>query len=92
MNKTEEMVEEIVGSLLGHVAMEGVTRYVVEYVNEKYGTTFEDTTDLVEFAQKHDAEITECENCGWYVDYVDDVDGIGACTDCYEELTYEDED
>lgn len=64
------IAHEITDDLIGHISMEAVTGYVVASINEKYGTSFEDTTELVEFAQEKGMEIEECPECGWYVDYL----------------------
>lgn len=68
-----EIACEIADDLIGHISMESVTCYVVKSINEKYGTSFEDTLDLVDFAQGMGVEIEECPECGWYVDYLTDV-------------------
>lgn len=84
-NLQTQIAEQIAQDLVGHVAMPGVTAYVVEGINEYFGTEFEDTDALVEFAQEHNAEIAECGCCGWYVDYVDYCEDLTewACEDCY---------
>lgn len=70
LTKTQKdaLVEEATNSLMGHCAMESVTNYIVSHINKDFGTEFKDTSDLLEFIQEEQAEITECPACGWYVE------------------------
>ena len=92
----DDIVDEITNGIIGHIAIDSVTHYVVDHINQHFGTKFEDTLEMVEFAQEHYAEITECPMCGWYVDYIEcwedsegkeheDVMGCPSCLKYYEE-------
>ena len=92
MEKTH-LATKIAEGLIGHIAMPGVTNYVVDYINEQFEQKFEDTDEMVAYAQENHAEIEECPICGWYVDYtstymnedeVEDANVVG-CPDCLED-------
>lgn len=93
MRYIEKLVHEATESLIGHIAMGSVTGYVTRHINETYGTEFEDTDALVEYLQFHGAEIDECPNCGWYVEYLDwsEKEQTEACDGCVEDLDYYEE-
>ena len=81
----DEVVWEIVDSLVGHCAMESVTGYVVKDINERYGTNFANTSEMLEAVQKAGGEVEECPQCGWYTDYLDSTDdGEEMCNDCID--------
>jgi len=85
---------EITEGLQGHCAMESVTNYLVEAINEKYGLDFEDTTAMLEWSVRNGGECFECEHCGWYVEYLDFVEGTEStdgeahegCSECLSEF------
>jgi len=80
-----KVAEEAADALVGHIAMDSVTDYVVTGINEKYGTSFEYTSELIELCEKLGVEIVECDHCGWYVEHLEeheeDSEFVG-CDDC----------
>jgi len=78
------IVNDITEGLVGHIAIDSITHYVVNHINETYNTQFENTNEMVEFAQANDGEVFECDDCGWYDDYLyfcDDCQ-MSICDDC----------
>ena len=73
------LVDTAVSSLIGHIALESATSYVVKNINEYWDTDFEDTHELVEFCKENTGEIEQCDACGWWVDYLEAFD---MCADC----------
>lgn len=80
--QTREILDWIEATLPGSnsIAIAGYDKHF----KEEFSLEVNGFEDFIEFSNKHDNNIFECDECGWYC-WEDDLVDDNTCSDCSEE-------